>query len=40
VRPEPALPGCDIWDLAAADVNDTEALHLQFDAEGRVTFFR
>ncbi|MCI0535007.1 MAG: hypothetical protein L0Z50_07250 [Verrucomicrobiales bacterium] len=40
VRPDPALPGCDIWDFQNNPVAPPggSPFHVQFDAEGRIRF--
>jgi hypothetical protein len=41
VRPDPQLPGCDIWDFQSNGVGRSGArLHLSFHAEGRIEFAR
>lgn len=39
VQPDPALPGCDIWDLEGGETSGGAA-RLRFDARGRVRFHR
>jgi hypothetical protein len=39
VRPDPQLPGCDIWDFSSNGVGRSGGrLHLSFHAEGKITF--